>query len=121
MRYPDPLDRPGRSDKGRRLRNTSFGCRIVREATLGISHDDIALNDARATELLALMHQAGKVELPPVLLMRDRELLPVPVSSATRCPGCQGNLRIMSGMACCARCGLVWCDPGTEPRVDKAG
>lgn len=106
---------------------TSFAGRLweavgtVNLAAFRAEHGAIDLGDPRAAEVLALMHQAGEAELPSVLFMKDKESLPAPVASATRCPECRGSLRIMFAMACCAPCGLVWCDPGTEPSVDEAG
>lgn len=93
----------------------------VKLAGFWAEHDDIKLSDPRAAELLALMHEAGQVELPPVLFMREAKTLPPPVASVTCCPECGGRLRIVSDAACCGQCGLVWCDPETEPDVDSAG
>jgi hypothetical protein len=93
----------------------------VKLAGFWAEHDDIKLSDPRAAELLALEHEAGQVELPSVLFMREAKTLPPPVASATRCPECGGRLRITSAAASCGNCGLVWCDPGTQPEVDSAG
>lgn len=93
----------------------------VKLARFWAEHDDIKLSDPRAAELLALMHEAGQVELPPVLFMREAKTLLPPVALVTHCPECGGRLRIVSAASCCRQCGLVWCDPGAEPEVDSAG